>query len=318
MSRKPSPSLAAELKPFIAPFRFDGSGKFHLRSHKTDEKGALDKDKAEKILAANRQRLNDFQQRLYAQDRWSLLVILQGMDAAGKDSAIKSIFEGVNPQGCEVYSFKQPTSHELDHDFMWRCMVALPERGRIGIFNRSYYEECLVTRVHPEFLSEEKIPPKLVTKNIWRERFEDISAIERYLARNGTVILKFFLNISRQEQRERFLDRLDDPTKNWKFSMNDISERALWPRYMAVYQDIVRHTSSALAPWYVVPADHKWFARVVIGSAIVSALENLDLHFPRADKTSLKEFKRVREALEHEGRGRKKSAKVAKRVAKGG
>ena len=316
MSKKPSPSLA-ELKPFVAPFRFDGSGKFHLRSHKTDEKGGLDKDKAEKILEANRQRLSDFQERLYAQDRWSLLVILQGMDAAGKDSAIKSIFEGVNPQGCEVYSFKQPTSHELDHDFMWRCMVALPERGRIGIFNRSYYEECLVTRVHPEFLDQEKIPPKLVTKNIWRERFEDISAIERYLARNGTVILKFFLNISRQEQRERFLDRLDQPAKNWKFSMNDISERARWPRYMAVYQDIVRHTSTAMAPWYVVPADHKWFARVVIGSAIVSALESLDLRFPRADKSSLKEFKQVREALENEGKRRKKRTKVAKRVGKG-
>ena len=308
----------AELKPFVAPFRFDGSGKFHLRSHKTDEKGGLDKDKAEKILEANRQRLNDFQERLYAQDRWSLLVILQGMDAAGKDSAIKSIFEGVNPQGCEVYSFKQPTTHELDHDFMWRSMVALPERGRIGIFNRSYYEECLVTRVHPEFLDQEKIPPKLVTKNIWRERFEDISAVERYLARNGTVILKFFLNVSRQEQRERFLDRLEQPAKNWKFSMNDISERARWPRYMAVYQDIVRHTSTAMAPWYVVPADHKWFARVVIGSAIVSALDSLDLHFPRADKASLKEFKQVREALENEGKGRKKRAKVAKKVAKGG
>jgi len=316
MSKKPSPSLA-ELKPFVAPFRFDGSGKFHLRSHKTDEKGGLDKDKAEKILEANRQRLSDFQERLYAQDRWSLLVILQGMDAAGKDSAIKSIFEGVNPQGCEVYSFKQPTSHELDHDFMWRCMVALPERGRIGIFNRSYYEECLVTRVHPEFLDQEKIPPKLVTKNIWRERFEDISAIERYLARNGTVILKFFLNISRQEQRERFLDRLDQPAKNWKFSMNDISERARWPRYMAVYQDIVRHTSTAMAPWHVVPADHKWFARVVIGSAIVSALDSLDLRFPRADKSSLKEFKQVREALENEGKTRKKRTKVAKRVGKG-
>ena len=317
MSRKPSPPLAAELKPFVAPFRFDGSGKFHLRSHKTDEKGGLDKDKAEKILEANRARLNDFQERLYAQDRWSLLVILQGMDAAGKDSAIKSIFEGVNPQGCEVYSFKQPTAHELDHDFMWRTMVALPERGRIGIFNRSYYEECLVTRVHPEFLDKEKLPPKLVGKNIWRERFEDISAIERYLSRNGTVILKFFLNVSRQEQRERFLDRLDDPTKNWKFSMNDVSERALWPRYMAVYQDIVRHTSTAMAPWYVVPADHKWFARVVIGSAIVSALANLDLHFPRADKASLQEFKQVREALENEGKGRKKT-KGARRAGKGG
>ncbi len=317
MSKKPSRSLSAELKPFVAPFRFDGSGAFHLRSHRTNEKGGLDKEKAEKILEANRKRLNDFQERLYAQDRWSLLLIFQGMDAAGKDSAIKSIFEGVNPQGCEVYSFKQPTSHELDHDFMWRCMVALPERGRIGIFNRSYYEECLVTRVHPEFLVDEKIPPKLITKNIWRERFEDISAIERYLSRNGTVILKFFLNVSKQEQRERFLDRLDQPAKNWKFSMNDIKERALWPRYMAVYQDIVRHTSTAVAPWHVVPADHKWFARVVIGSAIVGALETLNLHFPRADKASLQEFKAVRQALEQEGKGKVKKAKAAKRAAKG-
>jgi PPK2 family polyphosphate:nucleotide phosphotransferase len=312
MSKKSSKSLGAELKPFIAPFRVDGSGKFHLKAHKTNEKGGLDKDSAETILEANRKRLNDFQERLYAQDRWSLLVILQGMDAAGKDSAIKSIFEGVNPQGCEVYSFKQPTSHELDHDFMWRSMIALPERGRIGIFNRSYYEECLVTRVHPEFLAQEKIPHRLVTRNIWRERFEDISAIERYLARNGTVILKFFLNVSREEQRERFLDRLDQPSKNWKFSMNDISERALWPRYQAVYQDIVRHTSTAVAPWYVVPADHKWFARVVIGSTIVSTLETLDLHFPRAEKASLQEFEQVRKALESEGKGR-----AGKRAAKG-
>jgi PPK2 family polyphosphate:nucleotide phosphotransferase len=292
----------AELKPFIAPFRFDGSGKFHLNSHKTNEKGGLDKDEGKKILKANRKRLNDFQEKLYAQDRWSLLLIFQGMDAAGKDSAIKSIFEGVNPQGCEVTSFKQPTAHELDHDFMWRCAVALPERGRIGIFNRSYYEECLVTRVHPEILRKQKIPDRLVTKNIWRERFEDICAFERYLSRNGTVILKFFLNVSKEEQRERFLDRLEQPSKNWKFSMGDITERALWPRYQAVYQDIVRQTSTAVAPWYVVPADHKWFARVVIGSVIVSALESLDLHFPRADKASLQEFKQVREALENEGK----------------
>jgi PPK2 family polyphosphate:nucleotide phosphotransferase len=320
MSKKPPRSLGDELKPFVAPFRFDGSGKFHLRTYKTNDKGGLDKDKAEEILEANRKRLSDFQERLYAQDRWSLLVILQGMDAAGKDSAIKSIFEGVNPQGCEVYSFKQPTVHELNHDFLWRCMIALPERGRIGIFNRSYYEECLVTRVHPELLAQEKIPPKLMTKNIWRERFEDISAVERYLARNGTLILKFFLNVSKQEQRERFLERLDQPAKNWKFSMNDIAERARWPRYQAVYQDIVRHTSSPFAPWHVVPADHKWFARVVIGSAIVSALETLDLHFPRADKGSLQEFKQVRKALEHEGKkgGTKGLAKVVKRAGKGG
>src|SRR3982075_3870326 len=303
MSKKPSKSLGDQLKPFVAPFRFDGSGKFHLKSHKTNEKGGLDKDGAEKILAANRKKLSDFQEKLYAQNSWSLLLIFQGMDAAGKDSAIKSIFDGVNPQGCEVHAFKQPTSQELAHDFMWRHVIVLPERGHIGIFNRSYYEECLVTRVHPDLLKHEKIPPKLVTKNIWRERFEDISAVERYLARNGTVILKFFLNISKEEQRKRFLDRLDDPSKNWKFSMADISERALWPRYMAVYQDIVRHTSSPGAPWHVVPADHKWFARVVIGSAIVSTLETLNLRFPRADKASLKEFEQVRKALLAEGKG---------------
>lgn len=319
MSKNSSQFLAAELKPFVAPFRFDGSGKFHLKSHKTNERGGLDRDKAEKILEANRKRLNDFQERLYAQDRWSLLVILQGMDASGKDSAIKSIFEGVNPQGCEVYSFKQPSTLELNHDFLWRSMIALPERGRIGIFNRSYYEECLVTRVHPELLSKEKIPPRLMTKNIWRERFEDISAMERYLARNGTVILKFFLNVSKEEQRKRFLDRLDQPSRNWKFSMGDITERALWRRYQAVYQEIVRHTSTAVAPWHVVPADHKWFARVVIGSAIVSTLETLNLRFPSADKASLQEFKEVRKALEREGKGgTKRLAKVAKRAGKGG
>ena len=307
MSKKPSQSLAVELDRFVAPFRIDGSREFHLKSHNTVEKGGLDKDRGERIIEANRKRLSDFQEKLYAQDRWSLLLIFQGMDAAGKDSAIKAIFEGVNPQGCEVTSFKQPSTMELNHDFLWRAAIALPRRGQIGIFNRSYYEECLVVRVHSELLAKQRIPPILAGKNIWRERFEDISAFERYLTRQGTVILKFFLNVSRQEQRQRFLDRLDQPSKNWKFSMNDISERALWPRYMAVYQDIVRHTSSAVAPWYVVPADHKWFARVVIGSAIVSALENLDLHFPRADKASLKEFKQVREALENEGKGRKKA-----------
>jgi len=319
MSKKSSQPLGVELKSFVEPFRFDGSGQFHLKLHKTDEKDLLDKDKAEKILEANLKRLKDFQEKLYAQDRWSVLLILQGMDAAGKDSAIKAIFAGVNPQGCEVHSFKQPSTNELDHDFMWRHMVALPQRGHIGIFNRSYYEECLVPRVHREILAKEKLPAKLVTKNIWRERFEDISAFERYLSRNGTVILKFFLNISKEEQRKRFLDRLEEPAKNWKFSMADIAERALWHRYMAAYQDLVRHTSMPLAPWYVVPADHKWFARVVIGSAIVSTLETLNLRFPRTDKASLQEFKRVREALEHEGKGAtKKAAKVARGVAKGG
>jgi PPK2 family polyphosphate:nucleotide phosphotransferase len=314
MSKKPSPPLAVQLKPFVAPFRYDGAGEFHLKSHKTNEKGGLDKDKAGKILDANRKRLNDFQEKLYAQDRWSVLLIFQGMDAAGKDSAIKSIFDGVNPQGCEVTAFKQPSSHELDHDFMWRSTIALPERGRIGIFNRSYYEECLVVRVHPEILAKEKIPPRLVTRNIWRDRFEDISAFERYLARNGTIILKFFLNVSKDEQRERFLERLDEPSKNWKFSMADVSERALWGKYQAAYQEVIRHTSSAAAPWHVVPADHKWFARVVIVSTIVAALDNLDLKFPKVDPASLQEFKQVREALLAEGTdGAKKLAvKTAK------
>jgi len=319
MSKKASQSPDAELKSFVAPYRVDGSDKFRLRSYKTDDKGGLNKDEAERILDANLKRLTDFQERLYAENRWSLLVILQGMDAAGKDSAIKSIFAGVNPQGCEVTSFKQPSTNELDHDFMWRHVIALPRRGGIGIFNRSYYEECLVTRVHRELLAKEKLPSKLLTKNIWRQRFEDICAFERYLTRNGTVVLKFFLNISKAEQRERFLARLDDPSKVWKFSMSDVAERALWPRYMAAYQDMIRHTSTAAAPWYVVPADHKWFARVVIGSAILSALETLNLRFPRVDKASQEEFKRMRKALEKEGTGgTKRAKKIANRVTKSG
>jgi PPK2 family polyphosphate:nucleotide phosphotransferase len=309
MSKNASRLLSDRLDAFSAPFRVDGSGEFHLKSHKTDAKGGLDKDEAEKILDANRKRLSEFQEKLYAQDRWSMLLIFQGMDAAGKDSAIKSIFEGVNPQGCEVYSFKQPTAHELDHDFMWRCMVALPERGRIGIFNRSYYEECLVVRVHSEILGKQKIPQQLVTRNIWRERFEDIAAMERYLARNGTVILKFFLNVSREEQRARFLDRLEQPAKNWKFSLADIGERKLWDKYQAAYQDVIRHTSTKHAPWHIVPADHKWFARVVIGSAIVAALDKLDLHFPKVDKADRSEFKQVREALLAEEKATKATKK---------
>lgn len=313
MSKKPSLPLSDALKPFVAPFRYDGTGEFHLKSSKTNEKGGLDKDKGEKIIDANRKRLNDFQEKLYAQDRWSMLLIFQGMDAAGKDSAIKSIFDGVNPQGCEVTSFKQPSTKELDHDFLWRSMIALPERGRIGIFNRSYYEECLVVRVHPEILGKEKLPQRLVTRNIWRERFEDIANMERYLARNGTVILKFFLNVSRQEQRERFLDRLEEPAKNWKFSLADISERALWGKYQAAYQEVIRHTSTRQAPWHVVPADHKWFARVVIGSTIVAALDRLDLKFPKVDDAARAEFKQVREALLAEGKGGAKKAAATKK-----
>jgi PPK2 family polyphosphate:nucleotide phosphotransferase len=312
MSKKPSKSLADQLKPYVAPFRFDGTGEFHLKSHKTNEKGGLDKEKGEKIIDANRKRLSDLQEKLYAQDSWSLLLIFQGMDAAGKDSAIKSVFDGVNPQGCEVHSFKPPSTLELGHDFLWRSTIALPQRGHIGIFNRSYYEECLVVRVHPELLAKEKIPPRLVTRNIWQERFEDIVALERHLARNGTIILKFFLNVSKQEQRERFLERLDEPAKNWKFSMADIGERALWARYQAAYQEIVRHTSTSAAPWHVVPADHKWFARVVIGSAIVNALDKLDLKFPGVDAASLQEFKQVRQALLEEGKGGAKKVTAGK------
>jgi len=316
MSKKSQQPLRDALKPFVEPFRYDGTGEFHLKSHKTSEKGGLDKDKGEKIIETNRKRLNDFQEKLYAQDRWSMLLVFQGMDAAGKDSAIKSVFDGVNPQGCEVTSFKQPSTKELDHDFLWRSMIALPERGRIGIFNRSHYEECLVVRVHPEILGKQKMPPQLMTRNIWRERFEDIAAMERYLARNGTVILKFFLNVSREEQRARFLDRLEEPAKNWKFSLADISERALWGKYQAAYQEVIRHTSTRQAPWHVVPADHKWFARVVIGSTIVDALDRLDLHFPKVDKAERSEFKQVREALLAEGKGGVKKVtkeKVAKK-----
>lgn len=297
---KTSPLLSEQLKRYVEPFRVDGTGAFRLASYKTAERGGIDKDSGQEIIKANRDRLSDLQEKLYAQDRWSLLLIFQGMDAAGKDSAIESVFDGVNPQGCDVHSFKQPSTEELDHDFMWRAARRLPERGRIGIFNRSYYEEVLVVRVHPEILAKQKVPPKLVTKNIWRERFEDISAFEKYLARNGTLVLKFFLNVSKEEQRQRFLDRLEEPAKNWKFSMGDVAERKLWNRYQAAYQDMIRHTSSLDAPWYIVPADHKWFARVVVGSAIVGALDRLDLRFPKVDKSELGEFKKVRKALQNE------------------
>lgn len=297
---KTSPLLPEQLKRYVEPFRVDGTGAFRLASYKTAERGGIDKDSGQEIIKANRDRLSDLQEKLYAQDRWSLLLIFQGMDAAGKDSAIESVFDGVNPQGCDVHSFKQPSTEELDHDFMWRAARRLPERGRIGIFNRSYYEEVLVVRVHPEILAKQKVPPKLVTKNIWRERFEDISAFEKYLARNGTLVLKFFLNVSKEEQRQRFLDRLEEPAKNWKFSMGDVAERKLWDRYQAAYQDMIRHTSSLDAPWYIVPADHKWFARVVVGSAIVGALDRLDLRFPKVDKSELGEFKKVRKALQNE------------------
>jgi PPK2 family polyphosphate:nucleotide phosphotransferase len=303
MARKRSRKQArASNDAYIDPFRVDDPEAFRLSAHKTAERGDLDKDRGQKIVEANAKRLSDLQDRLYAENRWSVLVIFQGLDAAGKDSAVEHVMSGVNPQGCEVHSFKVPTPDELGHDFLWRSTLRLPPRGRIGIFNRSYYEELLVVRVHPEILAKQRLPAKLVTRNIWRERFEDISAYERYLTRNGTVVLKFFLHISREEQRQRFLERLEIPSKRWKFSMGDIAERALWNRYQAAYQDLIRHTSTRHAPWHVVPADHKWFARVVIGSTLVRALEQIDPHFPRVDPGSLNEFDQVRKALEAETR----------------
>jgi PPK2 family polyphosphate:nucleotide phosphotransferase len=288
---------AADVSAFVRPYRVADPKSFRLKKFATNDKGGLDKEQAQTILDANRARLNELQERLYAEDRWSVLLIFQGMDAAGKDSAIEHVMHGINPQGCDVHSFKVPSSTELDHDFLWRSTVALPERGRIGIFNRSYYEELVVVRVHPEILAKQRIPSKLVTKNIWRERFDDISAFERYLSRNGTLILKFFLNVSKEEQRQRFLERLEEPAKWWKFSMGDVAERALWDKYQAAWQDAIRHTSTAHAPWHVVPADYKWFARVVISSTIVQALQKLDPKFPKVDKKESPEYDRVREAL---------------------
>lgn len=304
--KRNSKSLTDELKPYVVPFRSDGSRSFRLKTHRTDERGGLDKEAATAIIEANRQRLSDLQERLYATDRWAVLLIFQGMDAAGKDSAIDAVFSGVNPQGVDVASFKVPSTLELNHDFLWRASARLPQRGRLGIFNRSYYEECLVVRVHRPVLAKQKLPPPLLTRNIWRERFEDINGFERYLSRNGTLVLKFFLNVSKEEQRQRFLDRLEQPGKRWKFSMDDVAERKLWDKYQAAYQDVIAHTSTDMAPWHVVPADHKWFARVVISSTIVSALEKLDLHFPKIDKAELPEYERVRVALEAEGKRRGK------------
>ena len=312
-SSKKSRPFAETLKRYVAPYRCDGTTPFRLKFHPTDDRGGLDKDEAVAIAASNLKQLEDLQQRLYATDRWAVLLIFQGMDAAGKDSAIDHVFAGVNPQGVDVATFKTPSPLELNHDFLWRASTQLPQRGRIGIFNRSHYEECLIVRVHPEVLAKEKLPPQLVTRNIWRERFEDINAYERYLARNGTLILKFFLNVSKEEQRRRFLERLEQPAKRWKFAMDDATERGLWDKYQAAYQDVIAHTSTPWAPWHVVPADHKWFARVVIGATIVSALEQLDLHFPTVDRKELPVFTRVARALEAEAK-----PGMAKRGKKGG
>jgi PPK2 family polyphosphate:nucleotide phosphotransferase len=258
------------------------------------------KRKAKELLAAGVQRLAELQDKLYAQDRWSVLVIFQAMDAAGKDGTIKHVMSGVNPSGVQVYSFKVPSAEELDHDFLWRTTKCLPERGRIGIFNRSYYEETLVVRVHPEILEKQRIPSGLVTKRIWRQRFESIADMERHIARNGTIVLKFFLNVSRKEQKRRFLERLDEPDKNWKYSEADAKERQLWKRYMACYEEAIRATAKPWAPWIVVPADNKWFTRLVVAGAIIEALERLDLHYPAVDETKKRELAAARKILNTE------------------
>ena len=257
----------------------------------------LDKDEAKTMLDSNVKQLAGLQERLYAEHRWAVLIVLQGMDAAGKDSVIKHVMWGLNPQGCDVHPFKPPSGEELDHDFLWRAAVRLPRRGHIGIFNRSHYEEVLVVRVHPELLARQQLPPAVIGKDIWKDRYKDIRAFERHLARNGVLILKFFLHVSKEEQRRRFLERLDEPAKRWKFNMGDIAERKLWNKYMAAYEDMIRATSLPEAPWYVVPADHKRFARLVVATAIIEGLEGLDLEFPRVEGKALAELQKVRAAL---------------------
>jgi PPK2 family polyphosphate:nucleotide phosphotransferase len=287
------------MKPekLLARYRIDDPDRFRLSSFDTDDTGGLelDKDDAKAMLAEDVKRLGDLQERLYAHDRWSILIVLQAMDAAGKDGVIKHVTTGLNPQGCVVHPFKAPNPDELDHDFLWRVAMRLPERGHIGIFNRSHYEEVLVVRVHPEFLDRQKLPK--IHKDIWKQRYKSIRGFERHLAANGTVVLKFFLHVSRGEQKRRFLDRLEQPSKRWKFSMGDIAERKLWDKYMEAYEDTIRATSRPEAPWYVVPADNKPFARLVVAKAVIQTLEALDLKYPKVDPASLKEMEKVRKAL---------------------
>jgi PPK2 family polyphosphate:nucleotide phosphotransferase len=280
-------------------FRIDRPDKFRLSKHDPAECCGLtvDKKDAQAMLADGIERLSELQQRLYADDRWSVLIVLQAMDAAGKDSIIKHVLSGINPQGCEVHSFKQPSAEELQHDFLWRVAQRLPTSGRIGIFNRSHYEEVLTVRVHKELLALQKLPKELVGKDIWQQRFEDIRAFEHHLARNGTRILKFFLNVSKDEQRKRFLDRIDEPGKRWKFSMADVAERERWGDYMAAFEDMIRHTSTQEAPWFVVPADHKWFARMVVAAAVVQELDRLKLDYPKVEGKALKELRQAEKAL---------------------
>jgi PPK2 family polyphosphate:nucleotide phosphotransferase len=280
-------------------FRVDHGKSFRLKDFDpADTRDLLSKDKSAELMQHNIAEMAGLQDKLYAQNQWALLLIFQAMDAAGKDGVIKHVFSGVNPQGCEVSSFKQPSVEELDHDFLWRATNRLPARGKIGIFNRSYYEEVLVVRVHQEFLAKQHLPPKLITKDIWQERFEDMCNLESFLTRNGVVIRKFFLHVSKEEQRQRFLKRLEEPEKNWKFSDADVRERQCWDDYMEAYQEMIRHTATPEAPWYVVPADHKWFMHAAVSSAIVETLQELKLSYPTVDRARRKELEAARAALE--------------------
>jgi PPK2 family polyphosphate:nucleotide phosphotransferase len=296
-----------KLAKLVKRFRVDKPDKLRLADFDCGDTCGLDIEKAEAkaMLAEGIVRLSALQEKLYAQNRWSVLIVFQAMDAAGKDGAIKHVMSGVNPQGCQVHSFKQPSAEELDHDFLWRIAKALPERGRIGIFNRSHYEDVLVPRVHAEVLESQRLPKELMSKDIWDERFKSIRAFERHLAVNGTLILKFFLHISKEEQRQRFLARLDEPGKRWKFEMGDVTERKSWDRYMHAYEEAIRETSRPEARWFVVPADNKPFARLVIAQAIVEAMEELDLDFPKVQGKALKQLERVRGALMAEAPKRK-------------
>lgn len=290
-------------KKISKPFRItDGKGfrLKHIDPGDTLDLKSEDKPKAQEALQSGIELLAELQDKLYAQDRWSVLLIFQAMDAAGKDGAIKHVMSGINPQGCQVFSFKAPTSEELDHDFMWRCSKNFPERGRIGIFNRSYYEETLVVRVHEEILAKQKLPERLVTKHIWDERFQDIRNIEKYLTRNGTIVRKFFLHVSKEEQKKRFLERIDNPEKNWKFSSADAKERGYWNEYMKAYEDMIRNTATKDSPWYVIPADNKWFTRLVVAAAVIDALSSLDLKYPNVGESQLKELADAKTLLESE------------------
>jgi PPK2 family polyphosphate:nucleotide phosphotransferase len=299
----PNDAILARLAKHVKPFRITTGRGFRLKDFDPADTRGLEVDKGEagELLKRGTEWLAQEQELLYAQDRWSLLLIFQAMDAAGKDSTIKHVMSGLNPQGCQVYSFKQPSVEELDHDFMWRHAKCLPERGRIGIFNRSYYEEVLVVRVHPELLEQQRLPASSIGQHLWKHRLADIENFEKYLTRQGTVILKFFLHVSREEQKKRFLDRLDKPQKHWKFQVSDVRERRFWSRYMEAYEEAIAATATKRAPWFVVPADHKWFTRLVVAAAIVQAVEELRLSYPRVSAQKGKELKAARAMLAREG-----------------